>query len=231
MVVVLLARGVKQVWICADEVAVRRRYTGRELLVGERGGLKLDGFEYGNSPSVLNEARMANRTALLCTSGLSPAVLALAGAPVLLVGSTLNASAVAKVMCEIGGEWALVGAAAAGVFRAEDKVGCMLIGERYRRIVLPREGIAGTSGARVGFAYVRRVIRRSASGRYLTEIGAEADVEFAATRVDTYDLVPFCRLREADAVMVEVWDGGRRGVSNASVGPSAAGRARVSRSW
>ena len=66
------------------------------LLVGERGGLKVEGFDFGNSP---NEIRCADvrgkQVAFTSTTGAQRLVDCL-GASTITVGTTINASAVAR---------------------------------------------------------------------------------------------------------------------------------------
>jgi len=80
---------------------VHEAYAYREanpgtLLVGERGGLKVDGFDFGNSPQEIRRADVRGKqVAFTSTTGAQRLVDCL-GASAITVGTTINASAVAR---------------------------------------------------------------------------------------------------------------------------------------
>lgn len=63
---------------------------------GERGGLKVDGFDYGNSPNELMEADLGARCVLFVSSNGTKALEAVSAAPLVLVGSPRNEVAVVR---------------------------------------------------------------------------------------------------------------------------------------
>jgi 2-phosphosulfolactate phosphatase len=66
-------------------------------LCGERGGLKVEGFDYGNSPAEVSEADLSERDILFVTSNGTGALRAVAAAPLVLVGSPRNEVAVVRL--------------------------------------------------------------------------------------------------------------------------------------
>jgi 2-phosphosulfolactate phosphatase len=91
-IVAALWAGAKEVIPVEDEAEALS--LGRILgavLVGERGGRKLEGFDYNNSPSEMLTASLKGRTVVITTSH-GTKVMAEGG----IVGSTLNAGAVAE---------------------------------------------------------------------------------------------------------------------------------------
>jgi 2-phosphosulfolactate phosphatase len=66
-------------------------------LCGERGGLKVEGFDYGNSPAEVSEADLSERDVLFVTSNGTGALRAVAAAPLVLVGSPRNEVAVVRL--------------------------------------------------------------------------------------------------------------------------------------
>lgn len=66
-------------------------------LCGERRGLKVEGFDYGNSPVEVSEADLSERGVLFVTSNGTGALRAVATAPLVLVGSPRNAAAVVRL--------------------------------------------------------------------------------------------------------------------------------------
>jgi 2-phosphosulfolactate phosphatase len=94
----LLHQGAAEVLVVKE---VSEAYAYREahpdmLLVGERGGLKVDGFDFGNSPTDIRRADVrGKRVAFTSTTGAQRLVDCL-GASAIIVGTTINASAVAR---------------------------------------------------------------------------------------------------------------------------------------
>jgi 2-phosphosulfolactate phosphatase len=66
-------------------------------LCGERGGLKVEGFDYGNSPAEVSEADLSGREVVFVTSNGTGALRAVASAPLVLVGSPRNEVAVVRL--------------------------------------------------------------------------------------------------------------------------------------
>src|SRR3989339_400165 len=72
------------------------------VLGGERGGLPIDGFDLGNSPSEYTPDRVAGRTIVFTTTNGTRAMMRCRKAGRVLIGAFVNASAVAEqlVGCE-----------------------------------------------------------------------------------------------------------------------------------
>lgn len=65
------------------------------VLIGERGGAKIEGFDLGNSPSVMTREAISGRTILHTTSAGTQGVVNATGAEEILTGSLVNAAAIA----------------------------------------------------------------------------------------------------------------------------------------
>jgi 2-phosphosulfolactate phosphatase len=68
------------------------------LLCGERDGLKVPGFDLGNSPAEYGAEAVAGRTLVFASTNGSRAMLACAGCGVRLLGAFVNASAVVAAL-------------------------------------------------------------------------------------------------------------------------------------
>ena len=68
------------------------------LLCGERDGLKIPGFDLGNSPAEYGAEAVAGRTLVFASTNGSRAMLACAGCGVRLLGAFVNASAVVAAL-------------------------------------------------------------------------------------------------------------------------------------
>lgn len=66
------------------------------VLIGERGGKKCDGFDYGNSPSTISKERVTGKTIIHTTSAGTQGVVNAVGASEIITGSLVNAKAVAE---------------------------------------------------------------------------------------------------------------------------------------
>ncbi len=200
-IVTLLERSVARLWVTGTvEDARRLSAAGDRLLMGERDGLPLPGFDYGNSPTALLDADLQGREVVLTTSNGTAALCRLADARAVLVGCMRNATACCRVaLTQAQQLGAPLGIACAG---------------RHRRFVLDDAVCAGalvdtllalapaagmtlelTDGAvaarRLWSTYddVRVAFRASNSGRRVQEIGAAADIAFCAEQ-DVSVVVP-----------------------------------------
>lgn len=66
------------------------------LLVGERHGIKCEGFDYGNSPSAISKEHVIGKKIIHTTSAGTQGIVNAAGASEIITGSLVNAKAVAK---------------------------------------------------------------------------------------------------------------------------------------
>lgn len=74
------------------------------VLVGERHGVILPGFDYGNSPSQVEHADIAGRTLIHTTSAGTQGIINASGAEKILTGSLVNAKAIARYIQKKGCE-------------------------------------------------------------------------------------------------------------------------------
>jgi 2-phosphosulfolactate phosphatase len=90
------ARGAKRLIPVAEvETALSLRRDHPEYLaIGERGGKKVDGFDFGNSPTEISAADVRGRTIVQTTSAGTQGLTNAAGADVVLTGSLVNAAAI-----------------------------------------------------------------------------------------------------------------------------------------
>ncbi len=94
-----------------DAVAIANRLGGERVLGGERGGVKIPGFDLGNSPLEYTPAAVANKTVLLSTTNGTGAIQAAAAARRLYIGALINRSAVAQAAARASQDIVIVCAA------------------------------------------------------------------------------------------------------------------------
>jgi 2-phosphosulfolactate phosphatase len=90
------ARGAKRVIPVAelDKALALKREHPEYLTIGERGGKKVDGFDFGNSPTEISEIDVRGRTIVHTTSAGTQGLTNASQADVVLTGSLVNAAAI-----------------------------------------------------------------------------------------------------------------------------------------
>ncbi len=172
------------------------------LLGGERGGVRISGFDLGNSPLEYSAARVAGRTIVITTTNGTAALAAARGAREILIGAIVNRSAVAAVIRGLAGAGEhvhLVCAGTEGCVSAED---VLAAGAILDAAGVDAAGDTLDASAQGALASFRRVaaggdvpaalvaeFRRSPGGANLVALGMEADLP-AAAAIDTLPLVP-----------------------------------------
>lgn len=122
------------------------------ILVGERGGKKVDGFDFGNSPSAFEGIDLAGRIVIHTTSAGTQGLSAATHADEILTGSLVNARAVAQYILKRQPEMvSLVAMGNSGVRTAQEDVLCAHYIESVLRgqpmDVQPlSDALAGTAG-------------------------------------------------------------------------------------
>lgn len=86
-----------------DAVALASRLGTREcVLGGERGGIKINGFDLGNSPTEYLSRAVKNKTVIVSTSNGTGALYSVRSADRILLGAMINRMAVAKAAAAEG---------------------------------------------------------------------------------------------------------------------------------
>ena len=195
-----LASGVKAVIPCgevaeAEGVATKiREAGGQPILGGERGGVRLPGFDLGNSPAEYTPERMAGRTLVFTTTNGTRALLRARQARQIFVGGFVNLQAVVNNLAADGGDVHILCAGTDGEISLEDVLcaGAIVAG-------LPASTSYGNDEAYLAAAtwdkhgrdpaHIAQALRNSRGGRNLIELGLESDIPLAAAR-DARTIVP-----------------------------------------
>ncbi len=86
----------------AKETAMHGKRTHPEaVLIGERHGVILPGFQYGNSPSQTADADLEGKTLIHTTSAGTQGIVNAAGAEEIITGSLVNAAAIARYIQKV----------------------------------------------------------------------------------------------------------------------------------
>ena len=107
-----------------DAFRLRETHPG-SLMIGERGGRKIDGADFGNTPSGIRPEDVAGKTIFHTTSAGTQGVINARDATEILTGSLVNARAVAEyILRKQPEEVSLVAMGNNGTRRAEEDVLC-----------------------------------------------------------------------------------------------------------
>lgn len=190
-IVVAIAQGASEVIPCLEiDEAKNYKKTHSAIIIGEREGQIVPGFDFTNSPYDLSKADIENRIVAITTTTGTKLIAMSLGSPNILIGSTLNTDAVAKRMKQLGGRWALIGAGTHGKIQVEDEVGCAVLAHSYINLTQ-----AGTNpeSKKVIDKYAqdeKKHILNSLSARMLSQMGRKVDVDFVISNSNKYKIAP-----------------------------------------
>ena len=179
---------------------------GEVVLGGERGGLAIDGFDLGNSPTEYTPDRVAGRTVVFTTTNGTRAMRQCGLADRVLIGAFVNVSAVCRclagakrihLLCAgTGGETSCDDVLLAGLLvdRIERQGGPVrelnapaVTARKRWRASFPSSLAAGAEP--LGAEPLAAELRKSKGGRNLTAVGLGDDI-LTAARIDRFGRVP-----------------------------------------
>ena len=177
------------------------------LLGGERGGLKIDGFDLGNSPLEYSRGRVGGRSIVITTTNGTAALHACSGAVAVLIGAIVNRTAVAACARSLAEQRAgcdahLVCAGTEGAVTEEDLLAAGAILDAVVQHHGCSEDALDATG-REALAFFRstvaagptaadainRAFATSIGGRNLIDLGMDADLPVSAA-IDSLPVVP-----------------------------------------
>jgi 2-phosphosulfolactate phosphatase len=183
-----LDSGYERVW-CAAEVDHARALGGPEVtLGGERLGVRIDGFDLGNSPREYLEPRTPT-LAMSTTNGTRAIVTAAERCDRVLIASLLNLGAVTEAARSHGDDVAVFCAGVKGAFALDD---AYVAGRVAESLGFERSD-AAEAALRLARSYAgaEEAFRASRSGRDLIEHGPELEADIArCARESVLDVVP-----------------------------------------
>ena len=182
------ARGARRIYPVrtVEEARELRRASppGALLLGGERNGLRLEGFDLGNSPLEYTADRVSGREIVMTTTNGTVALQACAGAAAVYAGAFLNLDALAAALSAPGSApqaLYLICAGSGEQFALEDGLAAAALLSRLRvSPPVPDAGRLLEALHRTAGADPLGILQSSSNGRRLAEIGLEKDVEYCA---------------------------------------------------
>lgn len=183
-----LDAGYERVWCAAGVDDARALRNGGVTLGGERLGVRIEGFDLGNSPREYLEPRSAT-LALSTTNGTRAIVAAAERCRRVLIASLLNLGAVTEAARSYGDEVAVFCAGVEGTFALDD---AYVAGRVVEALAFERSDAAEAAVRLAGsYTTAETVFRASLSGRTLIDNDPEleADIPWCA-RESVLGVVP-----------------------------------------
>ena len=196
-----LAAGAREIRVCGEVDEARALAVtmpvDERVLGGERGGLRIEGFDLGNSPGSYTPQTVGGKTVIFTTTNGTRALLHCREARRVLIAGFVNLSAIwAAVRHEP--RVAIVCAGTRGEPTGEDTLLAGAIVARLR--ATGNDAELSASAAEVGEAWLRsggaasadrrlELLRQSTGGQDLIALGLSADITTAA-EIDRFNLAP-----------------------------------------
>ncbi|RJP74882.1 MAG: 2-phosphosulfolactate phosphatase [Candidatus Abyssobacteria bacterium SURF_17] len=197
-IVTAIANGCPSVIPTETPEQAREIARGRNcLLGGERGGLRIEGFDLGNSPLEYVPEAVRNRPIAFTTTNGTRAIRACAAAHELVIASFLNGPAVIRLLEAEERDILIVCAGTLGSPSIEDSVcaGMLLESLHAGEDLATKEAISQWKEHRENLAGMMKF--SSEHGRSLVMLGFERDIDFAAQQ-GLYDIIA---VREDDSIV------------------------------
>jgi len=163
----------------------------RYILGGERKALKIEGFDFSNSPLDYSKENVEGKTLVITTSNGTRAIKGSEGAKNILIGAMINAKAVAEKILELNNDVVIVNAGTLGQFSMDDFI-CSgyIIDHLSKSTDIDLTDIATTAH----YVYksnedIVSFIKYAWHYKRIIELGLEADLEYCCTK-DCIDVVP-----------------------------------------
>ena len=160
------------------------------LLFGERGGIPPEGFDFGNSPREAYHA--ADKDVIFTTTTGAGRLVSSVGAPLVLMGTTVNASAVAQYAAQAGHNVVLIPAGLSGDpdFDAqEDRCAAVAIAMKAGGEIGEGKDVFNDWRDRINDSGFQTLFANAPHAAKLRAVDLEDDVAYCA-QVDLTDAVP-----------------------------------------
>jgi 2-phosphosulfolactate phosphatase len=177
------------------------------VLAGERNGVRIENFQYGNSPAEFSPETVGGKNVILCTTNGTSVFGLVVRAGLVLSGALVNVSSVAEALALQKKDTVIVCSGREGGFSIEDTLcGGMIIDALRQKhgcdLILNDAGSLARLLYRDRETSLKEAIAQGEHGRFLTSLGMSADVDLCS-RIDIMPVLPVLkdgRLIKADTV-------------------------------
>lgn len=161
------------------------------VLGGERGAVKIEGFDFCNSPLEYTKEVLQDKTLIMSTTNGTKAINGCLNAKSLLIGAIINAEAVAKRIIELGDDAVLVNAGTEGEFSMDDFIAAGYI--IYKVLELKEAELTDIAKTAI-YIYeshpdILSFIRHARHYKRISKLGLENDVLYCC-RKNIINIVP-----------------------------------------
>jgi len=192
-IVTAFANGAKQIFPVkmVDEVFELAQAYPDALKAGERGGAKVPGFDFGNSPREYQANAVKNKSIIFTTTNGTQALVNAESADKVLVAAFLNLQSVADYLLAAGQDVAIIQAGTEGEFTLEDAV---CAGYLVQALVKAKtwqfdERSKKAIALAADYKNTLDALHASHHGQNLIRLGFEPDLEICA-QLDSYHILP-----------------------------------------
>ena len=178
------ARAVVPVLTPDEAVTLKSRYDSENVLLGgERGGLKVQGFDLGNSPLEYKKEVVEGKTIVFTTTNGTNAIRQSGSADNLLIGAYLNLEAVVKKALELDKDILLLCAGRQNGFALEDAACAGAFCAAVLRMAQVKESDSAKAARMIAASFDSTFASFMASehGQLLERLGFSDDLKLAAT--------------------------------------------------
>ena len=162
------------------------------LFAGERQSIRIEGFDFGNSPFEFSRDKVKDQTIAMTTTNGTIAIKATEQAYCTLIGSFINAESVCRQAGRHQKDILIVCAGTDQLFSLEDAfcAGLLVNLLQNEEKVMLTDSARGVWEMYKGAKYsIVEVTKHSRNGRRLVEMGCEADIEYCL-QASVADIVP-----------------------------------------
>lgn len=182
------ARSVKCVMEPGDALALKAHYPAL-LLGGERNSLKIQGFDFSNSPLEYTKEAVSGKELVMTTSNGTKTLLKSGAGEHVLIGCLLNAGAVMRKALELGQDIVFVNAGTAGQFSLDDFI---TVGALLHEAKIDLELSDAARGALLlyeGHPDIHSALSHCLHYNRLKSLGLERDLEYCLS-INRFSIVP-----------------------------------------
>ncbi len=163
------------------------------LISGERGGIKIEGFDLGNSPLEYVSELVGGMNIMICSTNGTRAIVYASVAQDILIGCYRNMDAIVARLADVQTDIHLFAAGKLNQFCLEDVV---CAGGMIEKLCEIRKDLELTDSAQSGLILwghykqdILGLLKACEHGRYLASLGMEGDLEYCS-KLSVSDRIP-----------------------------------------
>lgn len=184
------AKSIRTVQAPEEALALKTQNTNL-LLVGERNAIKLEGFNFGNSPLEMNKENVGGKELILCTSNGTQAVFASLQAKMIYTAAFINMSAVVARLNLMEEDITIICSGTNGKFSLDDSLAAGVLVNRLtsQKKYRSSDSAQGLALAIKDESKLKESLKDCYHLNLLISMGFEKDVDFCLT-LDSHHVLP-----------------------------------------